>query len=387
MQDLGPIHRSEYEIPGSQAGVMAIAEAPGRVHFLGDHGDSKTGLFLSAAIDRYMRVAVSGRKDASLRFYAADLGERRRSTLLNLKFKREDRWANHIKAAIQLFVDLGCPPRGLNFTLRGNIPQQAGLGSTTAIKVAAALALRSFFKVRMDTRRLLSKLQETDAAFFGKAPDPVDYQIAFFAKANQFLVVDAAAAKVRLVKSPLAGYQMFLVDSRVPRLGAESELRRRRQAVQKGLELLGQKKPGGFQDLTAEDLLEALGNVPEEIRRRSVHVVQEIQRIRDAEEACRKGDVAGFSRAIFHSHDSLRDQYEVSCPEVDWLVKRAQELPGAVGARMTGEGFGGYTYLIATQEAVAEYRRRFDDYERIFGFHPVVYEFKLAGAARLIEAP
>jgi len=68
-------------------------------------------------------------------------------------------------------------------------------------------------------------------------------------------------------------------------------------------------------------------------------------------------------------------------------VKRAQELPGAVGARMTGEGFGGYTYLIATQEAVAEYRRRFDDYERIFGFHPVVYEFKLAGAARLIEAP
>src|SRR5215469_10429911 len=103
MTDIGLIHLSEYEVEDDRIDPVVIAEAPGRIHYLGEHGETNAGLYLSSAIDRYMRVAVSLRKDSSIRFYAADLGERKRTTLLNLKYKREDRWANLVKVAINVF--------------------------------------------------------------------------------------------------------------------------------------------------------------------------------------------------------------------------------------------------------------------------------------------
>jgi galactokinase len=111
-------------------------------------------------------VAVSLRKDSSLRFYAADLGERKRTTLANLKYKREDRWANYIKVAIHIFAELGCPIKGLNFTLAGDIPQEIGLASSSAIEVAAAVALRSFFKSNISEQELLNRLCLAHTLFF-----------------------------------------------------------------------------------------------------------------------------------------------------------------------------------------------------------------------------
>jgi len=117
-----------------------------------------------------------------------------------------------------------------------------------------------------------------------------------------------------------------------------------------------------------------------------MHVVQEIRRVCDSEDLLQRKDLAGFAKMIFHSHESLRDLYEVSCPEVDWLVKRAQELEGVAGARMTGQGFGGCTYAIIRNDLVEEYKKRLEEYERIFGFRPVIYEVKLATGGRMVPA-
>jgi galactokinase len=117
-----------------------------------------------------------------------------------------------------------------------------------------------------------------------------------------------------------------------------------------------------------------------------MHIVQELSRVNDAGEALKKGDLPALTRLFFHSHESLRDLYEVSCPEIDWLVKRAQEIDGVLGSRMTGQGFGGCTYTLISENAVEEYRRRLDDYERIFGFHPLTYEVRIAGGARVVPA-
>jgi galactokinase len=387
MLDIGPIHRREYELDADRSEPVVIAEAPGRIHYLGEHGEPKAGLYLSSAIDRCVRVAVSLRKDNSLRFFAADLGERKRTTLINLKYKREDRWANFIKVAIHVFAELGFPVKGLNFTLSGDIPQQVGLASSSAIEVAAAVALRGFFQAGISDRELLKRLTASQALFFGKYTNPVDYLIAFSAKKDQFLLVDESSLEVKKVKSPLARYKLLVMDSRVPRLGVEEELKQRRQDIKKGLDLLSQKREGAsFRDYAASDLVESMGNLPEEIRRRSLHIVQEIGRVYDAIECLKLADLPGLSRIIFHSHESLRDLYEVSCPEIDWLVKRAQEIEGIFGSRMTGQGFGGCTYTIIQEDAVEEYKRRLEDYERIFGFHPVTYEIKPATGARLIPA-
>jgi galactokinase len=385
MLDIGPIHRKEYELDADRSELVVVAEAPGRVHYLGEHGEPKAGLFFSSAIDRYIRVAVSLRKDSSLRFYAADLEERKRTTLVNLKYKREDRWANYIKVAIYIFAELGYPVKGLNFTVAGDIPQQIGLASSSAIEVAAAMALRGILKASMSDEELLSRLIVSQEAFFGKHGTPIDYVIAMFAQEDQFLVVDEITLDVNLVKSSISMYKILIMDSRVPRLGVESELRIRRKDIKKGLELLSEKKQGAsFRDFVTADLIESMGHLPEEIRRRSMHIVQELRRVYDAEDSLNNMDFQAFSRIIFHSHESLRDLYEVSCPEIDWLVKRAQEIEGVLGSRMTGHGFGGCTYTIIKEDAIEEYRHRLEDYERIFGFHPVIYEVKPASGTRIV---
>jgi galactokinase len=384
MLDIGPVHRTEYELAADRSEPVAVAEAPGRVHFLGEHGEPGAGLYLSAAIDRRIRVAVSMRKDNSLRFYAADLGERKRTTLANLKYKREDRWANYIKVGVQIFAEMGYPVKGLNFTVAGDIPQQVGLASSAAIEVAAAMAMRGFFHVSMNDREFLNRILTAHTLIFGGKVSAVDYLILLSARKDQLLIVDEMDLSIRKIKSPLLRCRFLLMDSRVPRMGVEGELNLRRQDIKKGLELLSQKREGAsFRDYATTDLLDSMGNVPEEIRRRSMHVVQEIRRVHDAGDALTRKDLAALSRIIFHSHESLRDLYEVSCPEVDWLVKRAQEIEGVIGSRMTGQGFGGCTYTIVPSDLAGEYQTRLEDYERIFGFHPVIYEVRLATGSRM----
>jgi galactokinase len=385
MLDIGPTHRAEYELSDSKEPVV-IAEAPGRLHYLGEHGESGAGLYLSSAINRTIQVAVSQRKDNSLRFYAADLGERKRTTIVNLKYKREDRWANYLKTAIHIFAEAGIVVKGLNFTVVGNIPQQVGLASSTAIEAATAFALKKFFKASITDKELVNKLVEAQTAFMGlETASPVDYLIAFNAKKDHFLLIDERSMELRKIKSPFGRYKMLLMDSRVPRMGVEEELKQRRADAQTGLELLSRKHEGeSFRDYIQADLLESMGDLSEEIRRRSLHIVEENQRVIEAARALYYGEFAEFTKIVYHSHESLRDLYEVSCPETDWLVKRAQEQEGVVASRMTGSGFGGCTYTILKENILEQYCKRLEDYERIFGFHPLIYDFKPGAGVRMI---
>jgi galactokinase len=385
MLDIGQIHRNEYELERDRSISIVSAESPGRIHFLGDQGDPICGFYLSAAIDRYIQVAVNMRKDNSFRFYAADLSERKRSTLANLKYRREDRWANYLKTAISVFTGLGYPMKGMNFSFCGNIPQQIGLASSTAIETAAAAALRSLLRVQISDMDLAQKLYETHCQLFSGTASLADYQICLLARKDQFLFMDMSAGEIKKIKSPFSRFRILLVDSRVPRLGTENEVAARKADILKGLQLLSQKLDGAsFKDFASEDLLESLGDFPEQIRRRSMHIVEEIHRLYDASDALQRSDLASLAKIIFHSHESLRDLYEISCPEIDWLVKRAQEIEGAAGARMIGYGFGGSTYIIIRRELVEEYKRRLEEYERIFGFRPVIYEVKLATGTRIV---
>ena len=405
MLDIGPIHRKEYELGAGRSGGSAagrkgqdaggaavpdtdrvvIARAPGRIHFLGEHGDPDLGLYLSAAIDRKVKVAVSARKDNSLRFYAADLNERKRTTLVNLKYKREDRWANYIKIAIHIFAELGFPVKGLNFTVMGDIPQNIGLASSSAIETASAVALKSFLRAKIGDFELARRLADSHALFYEKKPESADYLIGLSARQDHFMVIDESDMSVQKIKSPLVHCNFLLMDSRVPRMGIDGELQTRKEELKTALEMLSQNRDGsGFRELAVTDLAESAGNLPEDIRRRSLHVVREIRRVLDARDCLIHNDPAGFSRMIFHSHESLRDLYEVSCPEIDWMVKRAQETEGILGARMTGQGFGGCTYAIVKNESVDEYRKRVEDYERIFGFRPIIYEVRLATGSRIV---
>ncbi|MFZ5367956.1 MAG: galactokinase [Spirochaetota bacterium] len=387
MKDIGSIHLKEYEADIDHSEPVMIAESPGRLHLLGEHGEPGAALLLTTGINRYVRVAVSHRKDSSLRFFAADLGERKRTTLINLKYKREDRWANFIKMAIHGFAEWGYPIKGLNCTLTGTIPQQVGLASSSAIEMASALALRALLAPDMSDQDLLNLLSDASFSFFGRNEHPLDHLIALRSQQNHFLVVDELTMTVRPIPLPFKDYKILITDSRVPRFSVESELKQRNRDIRKGLELLSHKREGAtFRDYVTEDLMESMGALPEEIRRRSLHVVKELRRINEAEEALKKGDLTGFAKAVYHSHESLRDLLEVSCPEIDWLIKRTTEIPGVLCSRMTGQGFGGCTYSLIKEDAVEEYNHRLEDYERIFGFKPIVHEVTESGPAMVVHA-
>ena len=384
MLDIGQVHRNEYDLQDRTIPVVA-AEAPGRVLFLGGQGEPEYDFLLSAAIDRLVHVAVSPRKDNSFRFFAADVKERKRCSLTNLKYKREDRWANYLKTAVFMFTGLGHSIKGLSFSFCGNIPQQIGLASSTAIEIAAAIALKNLLRIQMPDADLAVRLCEAHKDFFGKPASLADYQISLMARKDHFLILDSSAGVIQKIKSPLSGFRLLLVDSRVPRLGIESELASRKADTIKGFELLVRKHGGGsLKDFSSDDLLDALGNFPEQLRRRAVHIVEEMHRVKGAGDALQRGDINSLAKIIFHSHESLRDLYEISCPEIDWLVKRAQELENTAGSRMTGDGFGGCTYAIVRREMVNEYKNRLEEYERIFGFRPAIYEIKIATGARLL---
>ncbi len=379
MKDIAALHRAEFD-----AQPDIIAAAPGVVKFLGEQVDSSDGLVLAAAISFEVRVAISMRRDSSLRFFAADLGERKRTSLGNLKFKREDRWANYPKGVLDLLIKEGLPAKGLNFTILGDIPIGLGFASSAALGLSSAMALKEIFDLSYKGEELAELARRSEAGFLGRTVPAYDYLTAAAPAGGTASIVDLRSGRRRAVPFLDEGYLLVLTDSKVPRLSVDSELAQRDEDCRKCLQMLSKGTQRTLRDFRPDEVDELMGILPESQRRRCLHVVEETARVFEAEDALVKGEAAVFGRAINKSHSSLRNLYEVSCPEIDWLAKRAVEIEGVLCSRLTGKGFGGCTVSVMLESSLPEYRKRLEDYERIFGFRPVIHETRVAGGLRVV---
>lgn len=382
MKDIVGIHQTEYDSPPA-----CVASAPATVKFLGEHAAGAEGLVLAAAISFEMRVAVSLRKDSSLRFFASDMGERKRASLSTLKYKREDRWANNIKSIYDYFSrQYDLQGKGVNFTISGNVPQGLGLGITAAVNSAAALALKQLFGISLRNDEVAELAAKAQASFMEK-PVPLHDYLAATAPGNRSLsIIDLRVPRRRSVQFLDERWNLVLTDSRVPRGSSEAELRQRLDDCHKCLSYVAPRGGRSVRDLRMSDLDDLMGTLPESIRRRCIHVVEENSRIAEAEDALSRQDAPAFGRVINKSHASLRNQYEISCPEVDWLVKRSLEIEGVLCSRMTGPGFGGCILSIMKSDALEEYRKRLEEYERIFGFKAQIHETSINGGMKVFPA-
>ena len=337
------------------------------------------------AIDYNIRVAVSRRKDQHLRFYSADFNDRKRTSLSNLRYKREDRWANYLKGIISVLHTRGYSSGGLSFTVSGNIPVGVGLSSSAALEVATALAVQKLLDIELSGPELARLAQEAENSFVGVQCGIMDQFISRMARAGAAMFIDTRSMEYRHVSVNLGSVKILITNSSVPRSLVESEYNQRRADCEKCVSMLSSRKSGrSLRDFSAEDLRDSMGMIPEATRKRCLHVVEENERVRDAESALRRNDIAGFGKLMNRSHESLRDQYEVSCPELDWLVKRAWETDGVYGSRMTGAGFGGCTVTLIEEKAIPEYESRLEAYERIFSFKPEVFLSLPSDGARII---
>jgi galactokinase len=291
----------------------------------------------------------------------------------------------------------------MNFTVAGTVPKHIALSSSGAIEVAAAVALRRYYKSKLTDMQLVASLAQAKKEFFGEETSIVEYMVHFFSKKDTFLVIDENTLDMRFVKSPVSKYHLLITDSNVSMIGVDDDIESRRDDIDEAVKLLSkqyfqrQSTPSArrvqtlpepaplLRDFIGGGMEEALRDLDDDVRRHCIHAMKEVEAVKNAEKALRDQDVSSFAKTIYHSHESLRDYYEVSCPEIDWLVKRAQETPGVLTSRMTGRGFGGCTYTFLEPEAEQTYQEHRDDYERIFGFHPNFMTFKVGTGARVIH--
>ena len=375
-------HKLEYS-----SKPQVIASAPGILNLMGEHTDYNEGCVIQTTINRRTTIAVSPRKDNSLRFFLADSDEKKRTTIPNLKYKREDRWANYLKGVLFELVNMGFPVKGLDVTISGDIVPGIGLGASASLEVAFTAAVNRLFDLNLSDSQLIQAASYAEATFVGRNTEITDQFVSTIGRKDKAVFLDLRSLDFEYLPFDLNGKKIVIVNSNVPGTEAvrEAELAERKEQCKECVDYLNKKKPGrSLRDYSVEDVNGGLGLLPEQIRRICNHVIGETQRSIDACEAIKTRNFELFGRMLNRSHESLRDNYEVSCPELDWLVKRSQEMEGVLGSRMTGGGFGGCTVTLIEAGVLDNYRERLQEYEHIFGFEPEIFVCEPSDGVKIV---
>lgn len=366
-------HQTEYD---SQPDV--VVSAPARVHLLGERSWYFKDKTLSIAVDKFVYVVVSLRSDSSMRFYFHQLNERKRAQYTSLKFRREDRWANMPKSIISAFLNCGYKCPGVSVSIYSEILPSVGFGITTAIKVAFAQAMRELIDPKISDQKLIQIIEKANKLFLSVNTYHADIFTAMFAKKEMCILTDYNNLSFSYAPFCFDKMKILLTDAKVPRTTVWNE---EMIWTPEYACLLGDLKVKTNDlisyEVTDEEINEVLENVTDVYKRKLICIIKEQQQLILAFDALKHNNFNIFSRAVLRSHDLFRDLYSVSCPEVDWLVKRVQEFDTINGgvlsgcARITGKGYA--TYTIATQENIDLYLKKITEYEKIFDFHPLCY--------------
>ena len=346
-----------------------VASAPGRVNLIGEHTDYNGGFVLPCAIDRRIAVAV-GAGEGGL--YSADFDEMRPLG------EKDSSWADYPRGVVWAIDEAGYGLGTFRAAFAGDVPLGSGLSSSAAIEAATALALDALFGIGIDGKGLAVLCQRAENVFVGVNSGIMDQYASLLCEAGAALLVDCRSLEARSVPLDLKGTGLALLvcDTRVERGLADTGYNERRAACERAARAIGVEE---LRDATEEDLALLSG---EELKR-ARHVISENARVLVAVEALEVGDFDEFGRLMYASHASLRDDYEVSTPELDAFVNIAEDHD-ASGARLTGAGFGGCAIAVVPGSKTAELAKAC---ERAFagcGFEePAFYEFVPSAGAEL----
>jgi galactokinase len=320
-----------------------IFSAPGRVNLIGEHTDYTGGLVLPFAIDARATLAAAANGEGVVRVTSAQRPGA--VTFVDLDDIRPDSavaksWAGYLVGAIWALRQAGHPVGGFDLALDSQVPSGAGLSSSAAVECVTTLATSVLSGVKLDALEIARLAQQAENDFVGVPCGPMDQTASAASQHGSVLLFDTRAGTVENIPfdPAAADLAVLVVDTRVAHSLADGEYGRRRAACEQATAILGLR---WLRDLSVEQLPDALAHLDsEELRRRVRHVVTENNRVEQTVRLLRAGAVADIGDLLTQSHRSLRDDYEVSCPELDLAVESALAA-GALGARMTGGGFGG----------------------------------------------
>ena len=349
-----------------------VVSAPGRVNLIGEHTDYNDGYVLPCAVERRVAVAIGRGGD---KLYSADFEEKK-----SLNGEKEGSWTDYPRGVIWAVKRAGYEVENLQASFAGNVPLGSGLSSSAAIEAATALALDALFSLGIDRKELAGLCMKTENEFVGVQSGIMDQYASLLSREGQALLVDCRTLEEEPVPLDLegAGLNLVVCDTRVERGLADTQYNQRRETCEKAAKTLGLE---ALRDASEKDLERLSG---EELKR-ARHIVTEQRRVMAAVETLRDEDFEAFGRLLYESHASLRNDYEASTAELDTFVETAEET-GALGAKLTGAGWGGCAVAIIpadkSEDLAKTTRRKYG--ERGFK-EPAFYEFLPAAGAEVVS--
>ncbi|MEW2247103.1 galactokinase [Streptomyces sp. NPDC006975] len=322
--------------------------APGRVNLIGEHTDYNDGFVMPFALPHTAVAAVSRRDDGLLRLHSADLeGGVAELRVDELAPQSDTAWTAYPAGVVWALREAGHPVTGADVHLASTVPAGAGLSSSAALEVVVALALNDLFGLGLRGWQLARLCQRAENVYVGAPVGIMDQTASACCEAGHALFLDTRDLSQRQIPFDLAaeGMRLLVVDTQVKHAHSEGEYGKRRAGCEKGADLLG---VDALRDVPFDGLDEALARLgdEEEVRRLVRHIVTENHRVERVVSLLESGDTRAIGPLLVEGHASLRDDFRISCPELDLVVDTAM-ASGALGARMTGGGFGGSAIVLA----------------------------------------
>ena len=351
-----------------------VYRAPGRVNLIGEHTDYNEGLVMPAAIGFSTCVAITRRADTRVNVRSQTFGE-----LISLDMSDHltprHAWSDYVVGVIDQIRKAGIPLCGADLLIQGDVPIGAGLSSSAAIEVATGLAVLTEHHQHVDKTQLALLCQRAENEFVGMRCGIMDQFISCCGRRDHALMLDCRSLEFKLLPlSPEA--RMIICNTMVKHEHASGEYNQRRAACEEGVRILKQHAPAirSLRDVSIDELERHRQKLSPIVYRRCRHVVTENDRVQRAASMLERGKLSEFGQLMAQSHASLRDDYEVSCRELDIMVDLALTQRGIFGARMTGGGFGGCTINLVDASQAESFRRQVAPaYEKATGLKPQIY--------------
>lgn len=362
-------------------------KAPGRINLIGEHTDYNEGFVMPAAIQKAATVYIEKREDSAIHLFAEDLKE---SYTLNLDTvtKSSKDWANYIIGVIAQFQKVVTIPTGFTLRLKSDVPIGAGLSSSAAIECAVAFAINELFSLGLDRMQLTKMAQKAEHEYAGVLCGIMDQFASMFGKKDQVILLDCKTMHYQYYPLKLANYDIVLLDTQIKHALASSEYNTRRAECEQGISLIQQRYPStkSLREVSMDMLNECVDSSQmKKVYNRCKYVIEEIERTQAAAKDLQEGQLAAFGQKMFATHDGLSLLYEVSCPELDFLVKEVKDNPNIIGARMMGGGFGGCTINLIKKEATASVVQKLvASYHKTFQKNLLSYEVNIDDGASIL---
>ncbi len=363
-----------------------FASAPGRINIIGEHTDYNLGYVLPSAINLHVVFLASQRKDGIVRIWAESFKQEKSFEIgVDTESKQGD-WIDFVKGVYWILSKKGIALQGIDAYVWGNIPLESGLSSSAAFEVSIIHALNALFGLGLAPLEIAKLAQAVENDYVGVKCGLMDQFISVFGKKDTAVFLDCETLEFEYIPMQPAkvGLVILVYDTGVRRDLASSEYNKRRAEARAALEKLKDSGIQTYKKVTLQMLDAKKPELGETYFKRARHVVTENKRVIRAVEALHRHDFNELGNLLFQSHESLRDDYQVSCPELDLLYSCGRQFPSCLGARLTGAGFGGSGIALIRRKDCLSFKQLLTDESRKMGFQsPSFYEVDIGEGARI----